>query len=209
MPVYYHGMALLFCIERSSSENKSEWRVLSEHHQQVTAYWVANDVVEIHLAKEAASDLTTPEEDYHDHLPHHAAYYPASSASSTMNGGTKNDSPSSSSSAMEDSGGVPVEHRCDEENKPSTPSSGTEAPKRPAQQQHQQRRSLLAALDDEFRDLVKTMWTGDDAVRFPTEEQVAATVERAREERKKRVTALRRATMATSVSENDLAYAVT
>lgn len=68
-------------------------------------------------------------------------------------------------------------------------------------------RSMLAALDDEFRRLVKSMW--DDAgVRFPTEEQVAATVARARHEKAKRVTLMRRAMMATDVSESDLSYKV-
>lgn len=155
---------------------------------------VADGVVEVHLRKVSAG-RTTPEEYHH---PRHAAYFPAST-----DGGADNSKPSSSFSAMEDSGGVPVERRCDAtEESSATPSSGTEASK-------QQRRSLLAALDDEFRDLAKAMWTGEDAVRFPTEEQVAATVERAREERKKRVTALRRETMATGVSESELAYVVT
>lgn len=67
-------------------------------------------------------------------------------------------------------------------------------------------RSMLAALDDEFRDLAKSMW--EDAVRFPTEEQVAATVAKARHERAKRVRVMRRAMMATDVSENELSYVV-
>lgn len=168
---------------------------------------MADGEVEVHFAKVAPDVATT-------------AYFPA--------GGAINSEPSS---GMEDSGGIPVESRRDEP-KPSAPSSAaeeylpglksrlssvgfvpatsstdTEPSTRPAHQHHQ-RRSLLAALDDEFRDLAKAMWTGDNAVRFPTEEQVAATVERAREERKKRVTALRRATMATHVSENEMEYVV-
>ena len=67
-------------------------------------------------------------------------------------------------------------------------------------------RSMVAALDDEFRDLAKSMW--EDAVRFPTEEQVAATVAKARHERAKRVRVMRRAMMATDVSESELSYVV-
>lgn len=174
----------------------------------MTASWVADGEVEVRLVKEAPDVAST-------------AYFPASGTSNSAQ----------SSSGMEDSGGIPVESRRDE-TKPSVPSSAaeeylsgvksrlssvgltpattstdSEASTQPTHQHHQ-RRSLLAALDDEFRDLVKAMWTGDNAVRFPTEEQVAATVERAREERKRRVTALRRATMATHVSENERAYVV-
>lgn len=68
-------------------------------------------------------------------------------------------------------------------------------------------RSVLAALDEEFRDLAKAMWC-DGSVRYPTEEQVAATVEAAREERARRVTAMKRATMATDVSEKDHSYVI-
>lgn len=172
---------------------------------QVTASWVADGRVEVRLVK-VAPDVAA------------SAYFPASGRSN-----------SAALSSMEDSGGVPVENRRDEP-EPPAPSSAAEeylsglksmlssigldpatpstATKPARQQQQQQRRSMLAALDDEFRDLVRAMWTGDDAVRFPTEEQVAATVERAREERRKRVTELRRATMATNVSENELAYVV-
>lgn len=107
---------------------------------------------------------------------------------------------------MEDWGGVPVERRCDDNEERS---NGLETV-RPSDvdRQQQERRSLLVVLDDEFRDLVRAMWTGEEAVRFPTEEQVAATVEKAREERKKMVTAMRRATMATDVSEKESAYIV-
>lgn len=103
----------------------------------------------------------------------------------------------SSHYAMEDWGGVPVERQPNDDDDKYF--SGLESARR---------RSLLAVLDDEFRDLVRAMWTSDDAARFPTEEQVAATVEKAREERKKMVTALRRATMATDVSEKESAYIV-
>lgn len=174
---------------------------------QVTASWVADGKVEVCLAK-VASDVAT------------SAYFPTSGRST-----------SAQFSSMEDSGGIPVENRREDPKAaapspaakeylpglksmlstvgldPATPSADEETSARPAHQQHQ-RRSLLAALDDEFRDLARAMWTDDNAVRFPTEEQVAATVERAREERRKRVTALRRATMATHVSENELAYVV-
>eukprot|EP00752_Nemacystus_decipiens_P012769 g11308.t2 len=175
---------------------------------EVTASWVADGEVEVRLAK-VASDVAT------------SAYFPASGRCNSAH-----------LSSMEDSGGIPVENRREEESKPSglssaaeeylsvlksmlssvgldpaTPSADKEPSTRPGHQQ-QQRRSMLATLDDEFRDIARAMWTGDNAVRFPTEEQVAATVERAREERKKRVTALRRATMATHVSENEHAYVV-
>lgn len=163
-------------------------------NRQVTAYLVADGVVEIHLRRVSAG-LTTPQEYHH---PRHAAYFPASAD----DGDDHSSSASSPFSAMEDSGGVPVERRRDANEPSSAASSGAEASR-------QQRRSLLAALDDEFRELAKAMWTGEDAVRFPTEEQVAATVERAREERRKRVTALRRETMATGVSESELSYVVT
>lgn len=172
---------------------------------QVTASWVTDGEVEVRLVK-VASDVAT------------SAYFPASGRSSNTQ-----------LSSMEDSGGIPVENR-PEESKPSVPSSAAEdylsglksmlssvgldlttsepSSTRPAREENQQRRSLLAALDDEFREIAKAMWTGDNAVRFPTEEQVAATVERARDERRKRVTALMRATMATHVSENEHAYVV-
>ncbi|CAM9450348.1 unnamed protein product [Hapterophycus canaliculatus] len=163
---------------------------------QVAASWVADGTVEVNLAKIAHGYPTTG-----DHwLRRHGS--------------------SSSHYAMEDWGGVPVERRGDDhEDYPSglekvrlsdvglDPSSSSTSPTWPGRQR-QQRRSLLAVLDDEFRDLARAMWTGDGAVRFPTEEQAAATVEKAREERKKMVTALRRATMATDVSEKESAYIV-
>lgn len=173
----------------------------NNNEEQVTAYLVADGVVEVHLRKVFAG-LTTPEESH----PRHAAYFPDSSSSSNTDGEIESSSSRPSPfTAMEDSGGVPVERRCDDE-RSSRSDASTSTSK---QQQQQQHRSLLAALDDEFRDLAKAMLTGKDAMRFPTEEHVAATVERAREERERRVTALRRETMATSVSENDLAYVVT
>lgn len=107
-------------------------------------------------------------------------------------------------STMEDSGVVSVE-RPHGDQKPSATSSaaeflyGSTAGLKP---------SSILELDVEFRSLVKDMWNGDGAVRYPTEEQVAATVARARKERKKIVKALRRATMATDVSEKELEYIV-
>lgn len=89
---------------------------------------------------------------------------------------------------------------------PAESSSPGSSPPR-VERDHRRNRSVLAALDDEFRDLAKAMWC-DGSVRFPTEEQVAATVEAAREERARRVTAMKRATMATDVSEKDQSYAV-
>lgn len=89
---------------------------------------------------------------------------------------------------------------------PAQSSSPGSSPPR-VERDHRRNRSVLAALDEEFRDLAKAMWC-DGSVRFPTEEQVAATVEAAREERARRVTAMKRATMATDVSEKDLSYAV-
>eukprot|EP00903_Cladosiphon_okamuranus_P005716 g5675.t1 len=172
---------------------------------EVTASWVADGDVEVRLVK-VGSDVAT------------RAYFPASGRSSY-----------GQFSSMEDSGGIPVENRRKEPKPSILPSAAEEylsslksllssvgldlaasesSSTRAAREQNQQRRSLLAVLDDEFRDTAKAMWTGDNAVRFPTEEQVAATVERAREERRKRVTALRRATMATNVSENEQAYVV-
>ncbi|CAM9827716.1 unnamed protein product [Scytosiphon promiscuus] len=149
---------------------------------QVTASWVADGKVEINLAKVFNGHAASGDKEhrYHAHISSHYA--------------------------MEDWGGVPVERRCDDGEETS---SGSERVRlSDVDRQRQERRSLLAVLDDEFRDVVRAMWTGDDAVRFPTEEQVAATVEKAREERKKMVTALRRATMATDVSENESAYIV-
>lgn len=165
---------------------------------QVAASWVSDDQVEVKLEKvdPGAEDTSAPVTDY-----------PA---------------------AMEDSGGVPVE----EMRQPAIPSSPAEAylsglkgilgsvdvrdsssePLAEAEGSiawpgHRNRhRSLLTALDDEFRELAKEMW--ENAVRFPTEEQVAATVAKAREERAKRVTAMRRVTMATDVSEKELSYVV-
>lgn len=169
---------------------------------------VADGVVEVHLRKVSAG-LTTLEETH----PRHAAYFPDNSADSGSGGGGTESSSTggrrtSPFAAMEDSGGVPVERRCDDNDSGSERSTRSDASTQ-QQQQQRQRRSLLAALDDELRDLAKAMLTGEDAVRFPTEEHVAATVERVREERKKRVTALRRETMATGVSENDVEYVVT
>lgn len=67
--------------------------------------------------------------------------------------------------------------------------------------------NLLPTLDDDFRNFGKNVFN-HYGLRFPTEEQVAATVAKAREERARRVTAIKRATMATDVSENELSYIV-
>lgn len=71
-------------------------------------------------------------------------------------------------------------------------------------QKRQQPCSRLAVLDEEFRNAAKTMRLDRECgrvVKFPTEDEVAATVERAKAEKAKRVRAIRRATMATDVSE--------
>ena len=67
--------------------------------------------------------------------------------------------------------------------------------------------SLLPTLDDDFRNFGKNVFN-HYGLRFPTEDQVAATVAKAREERARRVTAIKRSTMATDVSESKLSYVV-
>lgn len=67
--------------------------------------------------------------------------------------------------------------------------------------------NLLPTLDDDFRNFGKNVFN-HYGLKFPTEEQVAATVAKAREERARKVTAIKRATMATDVSENELSYIV-
>lgn len=67
--------------------------------------------------------------------------------------------------------------------------------------------SLLATIDDDFRNFGKSVFI-HDGLRFPTEDQVAAIVARAREERARRVTAIKRATMVTDVLERPLSYVV-
>ncbi|CAM9245368.1 unnamed protein product [Ectocarpus sp. 12 AP-2014] len=111
-------------------------------------------------------------------------------------------------STMEDSGVVPVERRHGDDQHPSASSSAAEYVYGSKLDGAGLKPSSILELDLEFRSLVRDMWHGDGAVRFPTEEQVAATVARARKERKKIVTALRRATMATDVSEKELEYVV-
>lgn len=110
-------------------------------------------------------------------------------------------------STMEDSGVVPVERRHGDQH-PSASSSATEYLYGSKLDGAGLKPSSILELDLEFRSLVRDMWHGDGAVRFPTEEQVAATVARARKERKKIVKALRRAMMATDVSEKELEYVV-
>lgn len=148
-------------------------------NQQVTASWGNDNQVVINLTKVSPYD-------------------PAST------GGMNN-----VFSTMEDSGVVPVERR-DGDQKPSATASAAEylyGSKVSSAAAGLKPPSILE-LDLEFRSLVRDMWHGDGAVRFPTEEQVAATVAKARKERKKIVKALRRATMATDVSEKELEYVV-
>lgn len=169
----------------------------------VTAKWVSEGKVEIQLEKVhlAAQEATTSPVD-------------------------------SAGPSMADSGGVPVE--CKEEKPIPIPSSaaeeylsglqsakhatgsvGVRSPAGPLAEPwafplegpERRHRSMLAALDEEFRHFAKEMFSYG-ALRFPTEEQVAATVAKAREERERRVTAMRRATMATDVSERELSYVV-
>lgn len=83
--------------------------------------------------------------------------------------------------------------------------------------------SVLKALDREFGEFAKLMWGEENAaralnaaqafsaantLRFPTEEEMAARVEAVREERARRVMAMRRASMAADVSEKDGSYVV-
>lgn len=62
--------------------------------------------------------------------------------------------------------------------------------------------SVFDSLDQEFGQFAKAMW-GEDTLGFPTQEEVAERVHAAREARAKRVMAIRRATMATAVSQKE------
>lgn len=67
--------------------------------------------------------------------------------------------------------------------------------------------AMLEEFDEDFGDLSKLMW-GDEAFRFPTQEEMAARAEAAREGRARRVKSIRRSRMATDVTEEDGSYVV-
>lgn len=70
------------------------------------------------------------------------------------------------------------------------------------------RSSIFDALNEEFVELANAFW-GQEALQFPTREEMVSRAEVAREARAKRATAMRRATMAVDVSETtDGAYLV-
>lgn len=68
--------------------------------------------------------------------------------------------------------------------------------------------SVLEALDQEFEEFAKLMWGEENVPQFPTQEEMEAKLEAAREARARRVMAMRRATMRTDVSDTDSAYVV-
>lgn len=68
-------------------------------------------------------------------------------------------------------------------------------------------RSAVEALDQEFGEFAKLMW-GEGSFKVPTEEEMAAKVEKAREYRAKRVISARRARMAADIFEENGSYIV-
>lgn len=77
------------------------------------------------------------------------------------------------------------------------PTPPAERPSRPARSA-----SVFDTLDQEFGQFARAMW-GEDTLRFPTQEEVEERAHAAREARAKRVVAMRRATMATAVSQKE------
>lgn len=77
------------------------------------------------------------------------------------------------------------------------PTSPGRRPSRPARGA-----SVFDSLDQEFGEFAKAVW-GEDTLRFPTQEEVAERARKVREARAQRVQAMRRATMATAVSQKE------
>lgn len=189
---------------------------------EVTASWVSDGRVEIKLNKLPSHSSTASAAAGVDAAAAAAAVATSSTAAMEDWGGVAveaKDKPSVSSSAAEGylssltessptGGGTVGAEASSSSDPPAEPLAPAAASSATAAWPSRRRRdrSMLAALDDDFRDLAKSMW--EDAVRFPTEEQVAATVAKARHERAKRVRVIRRAMMATDVSENELSYVV-
>lgn len=190
---------------------------------EVTASWVSDGRVEIKLNKLPSHSSTASADAGVDSTAAVAAAVATSSTAAMEDWGgvavEAKDKPSVSSSAAEGylssltensptGGGTVGAEASSSSDLPAEPLEPAAASTTTAAWPSRRRRdrSMLAALDDEFRDLAKSMW--EDAVRFPTEEQVAATVAKARHERAKRVRVMRRAMMATDVSENELSYVV-
>lgn len=158
---------------------------------EVSASWVSDDKVEIKLNKvpPGANDTTAPVTD--------------------------------SAAPMEDAGDISVGEKeeawfpysaADEylsrlASKLAAGGGSENLPSGPEPESRQSLGSVLAELDKEFREILRPK-SLDGAPRFPTEEKVATTVAKVREERARRVKAIRRKTMATDVSEKDLSYLI-
>ena len=102
----------------------------------------------------------------------------------------------SSLSGVEPPTGPPTK-QADDAAAPAAESASTGRPSRAARSA-----SVFGSLDQGFGDFAKAMW-GEDTLLFPTQAEVVERANAAREARAKRVTAMRRATMSTAVSQKE------